>query len=204
MIRDVLALTSPRDSVFDAYGLYIFRPHATYYYYYYLSTAQFIWLQTELMREKEIMEDLRRNHCKVVIFSPRLLYLPENLLRFLRLHYLGTGFGTGRDEVLVAGRILRPGDLAANRATVSLVASAEYAVQARGGTPRVSIDGQLYHAPLFLAQGDRQVLVEGDFDSLVIIYSRVLTLPLPRLDRPPTGRQDRPLRLQSQSDDDQR
>jgi hypothetical protein len=170
IIRYVLALTSPNDSVFDSYGLYIFRPHATYHYM--LVTGQLAWLRTGLMREMDIINDLRRSHCKVVIFSRFLVELPPTLLGFLRSHYVSTGFHEQDRVVLVAGNVLYPSDLEGNRGTVSLIASAEYAVRVQGGTPKVHIDGRLYRAPLFLEQGDHHIVVEGEFGSLAIFYSR--------------------------------
>jgi hypothetical protein len=174
LIRNVLALTSPEDSVFDAFGLYIFRPHASYYYR--LNNGVLTWLQSGVIQEAEIIRDLQRSHCKVVIFSPRLTWLPPRLLGFLRSHYIPTGFHDAKNLILVAGKVLRRDELVENRATVSLIASAQYAVQAAGGIPRVFIDGQLYQAPLFLTQGDHQLLVEGSFESLGIFYSRVLPI----------------------------
>lgn len=94
---------------------------------------------------------------------------------------------------MVAGKTLRRADLPMNRATVSLVASAEYAVRAVGGTPKVYIDGQLYQAPRSLEQGDHHIVVEGEFDSLAILYSRALTIPLGRGNRPATHDPDRPV-----------
>jgi len=199
-IRYVLALTSPDDSVFDAYGRYIFRPHATYYYR--LANAIIMWLQAGVIPENDIMNDLRKSHCKVVIFSDPITRLPPNLLRFLRSNYVATGFRAGGNEVGVAGRALHRADLVGNRATVSLIASAEYAVQARGGTPKVYIDGQLYRAPLLLAQGEHQIVVEGDFQSLAIFYSRALSVPFRRQDGPPIGRPDRTVPSPSQDLDE--
>jgi 4-amino-4-deoxy-L-arabinose transferase-like glycosyltransferase len=176
MIRNVLALTSPEDSVFDAYSLYIFRPHASYYYR--LNNGVLTWLRSGVIQDTEIIRDLQRSHCKVVIFSQRLTRLPPNVLGFLRSHYVPTVLQDEKHVVLVAGNVLHRDELVANRATVSLVASAQYAVRAGGGTPRVTIDGQLYHAPLFLTQGDHQLAIEGRFESLAIFYSRALTLPV--------------------------
>jgi len=51
----------------------------------------------------------------------------------------------------------------------------------------------VYRAPLFLAQGDHRVIVEGEFQALVIFWSRVLSVPFPRPAAPPTGRPDRAL-----------
>ncbi len=168
-IRYVLALTSPEDSVFDAHGLYIFRPHATYYYR--LGRGVTAWLQSGMIPAADIMEDLRRTHCKVVILSKRTKLLPPELLRFLRSHYVSTAFLAG-DEIMVAGSVLHRADLPSMRATVSLIASAEYAVRVRGGTPKVYIDGRLYRMPLFLEQGDHHIVIEGEFQSLAILYSR--------------------------------
>ncbi len=198
-IRYVLALTSPEDSVFDAYGLYLFRPHATYYYR--LSEGVLMWLRSGFVPEIDIMNDLRRNHCKVVIFSPPMRRLPPNLLRFILSHYVSTGFQAD-PEPLVAGKVLHRADLAGDRATVSLIASAEYAVRPRGGTPRVYIDGQLYRAPMFLAQGDHQIVVDGEFRELAIFYSRVLAVSLRRSDRSATDRPDQAVRPRSKGDDD--
>ena len=197
VIGYVLALTSPGDSVLDSYGLYIFRPHATYYYS--LSDAHLTWLRTGLIRETDIINDLLRSQCKVMIFSHWYMgRRSPTLLKFLRSHYVSTGFLDRRHlNVGVAGKALRPADLQANRATVSLVASAEYAVRVIGGAPKITIDGRLYQAPLFLTQGDHQLVVEGEFDSLAIFYSRVLAVPFPEPDRPPTDRSDRPARLTS-------
>ncbi len=174
-IRYALALTSPGDSVFDAYGLYIFRPSATYYYR--LSEGILTWLRAGVIPERDIMSDLGRNQCKVVIFQRPMRRLPEELLRFLLSNYVSTGF-RGGDEVLVAGKVLHRADMAGNRATVSLVASTEYALRPKGGTPRVYIDGRLYRAPLYLEQGDHHLVVEGEFTSLDIFYSRALSVPV--------------------------
>jgi hypothetical protein len=174
-IHYVLALTSSDDSVFDAYGYYIFRPHATYFYR--LSNGVLMWLQSGFIQESDIINDLQRSHCKVVIFSQRLTRLPTNILGFIRSHYVPTGFQDAKHLVLVAGKVLHPNDLVANRATVSLVASTAYAVRVAGGTPRVSIDGQLYQGPQFLTQGDHRLVVEGQFESIAIFYSRVLAVP---------------------------
>jgi hypothetical protein len=46
---------------------------------------------------------------------------------------------------------------------VSLVASAEYAVRAWGGTPSIYIDGRLYPEAAIPMRGDHQVVVNGDF-----------------------------------------
>lgn len=171
-MRLVLALTSPDDSVFDEYALYIFRPHATYYYR--LGAGVAVWLASRVIDEAEIINDLRTSHCKVAIFPRhRLGRLPPALLRFIYAHYVSTHF---EPDILVAGKVLRPASLTANRTTVSLVASAEYAVQVVGGEPNVYIDGQLYRAPLFLTQGDHQILVEGGFQEVAIFYSRVLAV----------------------------
>ena len=184
LIRYVLALTSPEDSVFDNRGEYIFRPHATYFYR--LGRAIRMQLRSGVIRESDILHDLQRHHCKVAIFSAFLNNLPPTLRGFLRSHYVATGFsGQGR-VVYVAGKVLRPTDLTGHRATVSLVASTEYAVRVAGGTPRVRIDGRVYQAPLFLAQGEHQFAVEGEFESLSIFYSRVLAVPFTRRDRPAT------------------
>ena len=121
----------------------------------------------------------------MVVFQPEgMRSLPPDLSRFVLSHYLDTGFRGGGLTVRVAGRSLQPSDLEGHRATVSLVASAEYAVRARGGTPRVSIDGQMYQGPLFLAQGEHQVVVEGAFQELAIFYSRALAVPFQGHDRP--------------------
>ncbi len=173
-LRDVLALTSPGECVFDAYAQYIFRPHATYYYR--LTIAVIRRLQAGFIPEIEIINDLRRNQCKVVISSPQLRSLPRNLLRFLYSHYVPIGF---RGEVLVTGTVLPRAALAGNRATVSLIASAEYAVGAQGGAPRVTIDGQPYQAPLVLKQGAHEIVVDGEFEQIAIFYSRVLAVPIP-------------------------
>ncbi len=199
MIHNVLALTSPRDSVFDAEALYIFRPHATYYYY--LSTkAHLAWVRSGLIPASDIISSLRRSQCKVVIFSDWLAKLPPTLLGFLRSHYVSTGFHDQERLVLVPGQVVHRADLKGSRATVSLVASAEYAVRPRGGSPRVTIDGRLYQVPLFLALGEHQVGVEGEFDSLTIFYSRVLAVPSRPYDRPPTDHQDRTDRSTMQGD----
>ncbi|MGH7411994.1 MAG: glycosyltransferase family 39 protein, partial [Candidatus Methylomirabilis sp.] len=169
IIEYVLALTSPEDSIFDSYALYIFRPHASYYYV--ITTAHVMWLWSGLIRESDIMNDLRRNHCKVAIFSRYLVELPPNLLRFLQAHYVSTRFHEQDRVVLVAGRVLKPHDLQGNRATISLIASAEYTVRVQGGEPRVYIDGASYQAPLFLEQGEHQVVVEGRFGAITIFYA---------------------------------
>jgi len=177
-IRHVLTLTSPDDSVFDAAGLYIFRPHATYYYR--LAKGHLRWLQSGFINESEIINDLQRSHCKVVIFefAQDDVGLPPKLLRFLLRHYVFTGFRTEGGVVLAAGQVLHPADLASNRGTVSLVASAEYVVRPRGGTPRVYIDGQLYEKPLFLTQGAHQIVVEGDYQEIAILYRRAVEFPI--------------------------
>ena len=174
IIRYVLALTSPEDSVFDSYGLYIFRPHATYFNV--ITTAHLMWLQSGWIRELDIIHDLRRGHCKVAIFSRYLAELPPNLLGFLKLHYVSTGYHEQDRVVLVAGKELRPPDLEGNGSIVSLIATAEYAVQVRRGNPKVYIDGQLYQRPRFLEQGDHHIVVEGEFDVLTIFYSRALAV----------------------------
>jgi hypothetical protein len=97
-IRYVLAITSPGDSVFDSFGGYIFRPHATYYYR--LSNVVIIWLRSGVIPESDIMNDLQRSQCKVVM-AGGLSRLPPALLQFLRSHYVATGpYSYG---VLVAG-----------------------------------------------------------------------------------------------------
>ncbi len=198
-IRYVLALTSPGDSVFDAYGQYIFRPHATYFYR--LSRPILVWLNSGVIPEAEILNDLRRRHCKVVMFSGTLRMLPANLLRFVESHYIPTGSQAGDDEVLVAGQVLRRADLRGNRATVSLIATAKYGVRVVGGTPRIFIDGRLYQGPLFLDQGDHQVVVEGDVESLAIVYDRAFAPQLRRLDRRATDQKGRTVAPPSQEDD---
>ncbi len=198
-IRYVLALTSPADSVFDGIGLYIFRPHATYYYR--LSEAEGLWLRSGLISPAEIMHDLWNSQCKVVIVSHHLRRLPQSLLKFLQSHYIPTGFQASERAVFVAGKVLRRADLPANHATISLIASGEYAVLVRGGTPRVTIDGQVYRAPLFLAQGDHQLVVEGDFESVVILYSRVLAVPVERFETSAKGPPDRTVPSPSQDHD---
>jgi hypothetical protein len=85
--------------------------------------------------------------------------------------------------------VLSRAALAGNRTTVSLIASAEYAVQTQGGRPRVTIDGQLYRAPVVLSQGAHEIVAEGEFQEIIIIYSRAFYSPLsPRtpsaVDRP--------------------
>jgi hypothetical protein len=100
---------------------------------------------------------------------------------------VSTGF---EPDILVAGKVLRPSDLTASRAIVSLVASAEYAVQVVGGQPNVYIDGQLYQAPLFLTQGDHQILVEGEFQEVAVFYSRVLAVRSGHHNRPVIGLSD--------------
>jgi hypothetical protein len=184
-IRYVLSITSPDDSVFDAHGLYIFRPHATYYYR--LGRGVIAWLQSGLIPGADIITDLQRTNCKVIVFSRRTRRLPSDVLAFLQSHYVSAGSLAG-DEILVAGKVLHGADLNANRATISLVASAEYAVVPRGGTPRVYIDGRLYQAPQFLSQGNHEIVVKGDFQEIAVVYSRVLAVPLPTRDRSATGR----------------
>ncbi len=193
-IRYVLALTSPDDSVFDPDGRYIFRPHATYYYR--LGNAVIMWLHSGVIPEMDIINDLQKSHCKLVMTEPRLNRLPPDLLRFLKSHYVATGsYG-----VAVAGRVFQRTDLAGTRATVSLVASAEYAVRTQGGEPRVHIDGRLYRVPLFLAQGEHMLLVEGDFQTLEIFYSRVLSVPSWLHEAEATERPDRAIHRPSQGD----
>jgi len=191
LIRDVLALTSPEDTVFDPTGLSIFRPHGAYHYR--IIEPQRIWLRTGLLRESDIVRDLQGRQCKVVIFSAYLTRAFPNLSEFLLSHYVPTGLHDRGRQLMVAGKTLRRADLPMNRATVSLVASAEYAVRAVGGTPKVYIDGQLYQAPRSLEQGDHHIVVEGEFDSLAILYSRALTIPLGRGNRPATHDPDRPV-----------
>ncbi|MBI3781655.1 MAG: glycosyltransferase family 39 protein [candidate division NC10 bacterium] len=177
-IRFVLSLAPPGDSVYDAHGLYIFRPHATYYYR--LSRGIIAWLHSGLIPETEIMNDLWRNQCKVVIVNWYEERLPSGLARFLRSHYVyvSSERQSKRMPVHVAGSVLRPADLSGSRATVSLIASAEYAVRPQGGTPKIYLDGRLYQAPLFLSQGNHQIAVDGDFQEIAIFYSRVLTVGL--------------------------
>jgi len=177
LIHDVLALTSPEDAVFDPTGLSILRPHATYHYR--IIEPQRIWLQTGMLREGDIINDLLKSQCKVVIFSTFLIGAFPNLSEFLLSHYVPTRLHDRGRRVMVAGRTLRRADLPPNGATVSLVASTEYAVRAVGGRPRVYIDGQLYRAPRFLEQGDHHIIVEGEFDSLTILYSRALAVSAP-------------------------
>jgi hypothetical protein len=172
IVEHVLALTSPEDSIFDSYALYVFRPHASYYYV--ITTAHVMWLWSGVIRETDIMNDLRRNHCKVAIFSRYLVEVPPNLLRFLKAHYVSTGFHEQDRVVLVAGRTLLPLDFEDNRVTVSLIASTEYAVRAVGGDPRIFIDGHVYRGPVHLRQGEHEIRVEGRFESLLIVYSRAL------------------------------
>jgi hypothetical protein len=175
LIRHVLAITSPGDSIFDVYRYYLFRPHATYYYR--LADVILMWLQSGYIPESKIINDLVRTHCKVVIFSRPLRRLPPNLFAYLRSHYVPTRIQDRRQSVLVAGTVIHRGDLTGNRTTLSLVASAEYAIRVTGGIPNVSIDGKAYQASLFLAQGSHEIVVEGTFESLTIFYSRVLAIP---------------------------
>jgi len=116
----------------------------------------------------------------VVIDSPRLRQVPPELRRFLESHYVPPPlYRRGEKwelEVLVAGTLLRPTDLASDRTTVSLIASTEYAVLARGSTPRGYLDGEQYQGPRFLAQGEHEVRVEGGFEALTIVYSRPVAL----------------------------
>ena len=201
LIRFVLALTSPEDSVFDVAGHYIFRPHATYFYR--LGGGVRAALNSGSILESEIIGDLRRTQCKVVIDSPRLRQVPPELRRFLESHYVPPPLyrrGEKQElQVLVAGTMIRPADLKANRATVSLVASTEYVVVARGGRPRVYLDGDEYRGPRVLVQGRHEVRVEGDFEALTIVYSRPIALLL----TPPAGREfDRPgRRLEDRGDE---
>jgi hypothetical protein len=104
--------------------------------------------------------------------------LPPDLLGFLLSHYVPTSFRAGDRRVLVAGTVLPRATLVGNRATVSLIASAEYAVQVQGGTPRVTIDGQLYQSPVVLSHGAHEIVVEGEFQEIIIIYSRAFYSPL--------------------------
>src|SRR3990172_7026826 len=99
IIRYVLALASPADCVFDAHGLYAFRPHATYYYRLAIGTRK--WLRAGFIPETDIINDLRRSQCKVAIFSRAFMELPPNLLRFLHPHFVSTGL-QGKKEVHVA------------------------------------------------------------------------------------------------------
>jgi 4-amino-4-deoxy-L-arabinose transferase-like glycosyltransferase len=198
-IRYVLALASPGDGVFDAYGLSIFRPHCTYYYR--LSEGILMWLRSGFIPEVDLMNDLRRSHCKVVMLSKHLRRLPPNLLRFVESHYVPTGVGPGDDDVLVAGQVLRRADLKGTRATVSLIATATYEVRPVGGMPRILIDDRSYQGPLFLEQGDHEVVVEGDFESLAIVYSRVFAPQLRWLYRSASDQRGRSVAPPSQEDD---
>ena len=108
-LRYVLALASPGDSVFDASGLPIFRPHASYYYR--LGRGVIASLESGMIPETAIINDLWSSHCKVVIFSRGPLLLPQNLVRFLQSNYTLTDFAARDIRVLVAGKVLHPADL---------------------------------------------------------------------------------------------
>ncbi|MGH7411976.1 MAG: glycosyltransferase family 39 protein, partial [Candidatus Methylomirabilis sp.] len=175
LLRDVLALTTRDDHVFDATALSIFRPQATFHYR--LIAPLRIWVQRGLLREDDIIDELWKSECKVALFYPYLIEAYPKLSRFLLSHYVPTEFHDRRRRLLVPGRLLYRGDLQSNEATISLVASTEYAVRTSGGAPSISINGEPYRAPVFLPQGDHRITVQGNFEWLVIHDSRAVAMP---------------------------
>jgi len=85
VIRYVLSVTSPRDAVFDADSVYIFRPQASYYGSLMRVTRIRI-RRGEL--EFDIPERCERLACKVVIMSTHIAYLPREVHAWIRDNYI--------------------------------------------------------------------------------------------------------------------
>ena len=85
VIHYVLKQTAPHESVFDCWtGLYLFRQNASYYHYLNLDILGA--LDMEKLGD-QLIGELRRNNCKVVIMDRHFEYLPETVRRFIESHY---------------------------------------------------------------------------------------------------------------------
>jgi hypothetical protein len=84
VIRYVLEITRPEESVFDTWtGLYLFRRNAFYYHFLNLDVLRTLDLE-ELER---LPEELVRNNCKVVLVDIYFQLLPAGVRQFIRQNY---------------------------------------------------------------------------------------------------------------------
>jgi 4-amino-4-deoxy-L-arabinose transferase-like glycosyltransferase len=84
VIRYVLEITRPEESVFDAWTqLYLFRRNASYYHFLNLDILRTLDLE-ELER---LPEELVRNNCKVVLVDIYFQLLPAGVRQFIRQNY---------------------------------------------------------------------------------------------------------------------
>lgn len=116
-MKFVWQITSLEDSVFDGYGLYIFRNHS--YKYWFLHTTIF-----NLSSLSDIPRYLNKTQTKVVIYDSKIEQLPNEVQEFIKRYYVPTG----KHDVYVVGATLNKTDLQDGSATFYLLSSGNYDV----------------------------------------------------------------------------
>jgi hypothetical protein len=159
-IEWILRNTSPKETIFDGEGSYIFRKQA----YYYGSLVQAI--RERIGRGElydKIPESLKTNHCRVIISDRRVSFLPDDVQEFIRANYVTSD----HQNIYIAGEKLSPENFAGARARFQIEIPAIYRIETSSQSFR--IDQMPYNAPLLLNTGIHQIAADKELRFVSIV-----------------------------------
>ena len=158
LVRNVLTLTTPDDSVFDSKGESVFRQRCTYEVFESLTNRR---IKNHLMAD-DVPEHCMESKTCLAVLGPGLT---DKDSQFLKSNYLPVG-----GELLVAGKYLVPETARSIEFTVEI--PADYEVVTRQGMVAGLLDGTPYTGERFLDQGIHTFRPVSGAQTLAVIWAR--------------------------------
>ena len=174
LLRFVLRNTTAEESVFDGNTAYIFRKQA----FFYGSLVEAIRERLKQGSQHSIIDSLKKNRCRVVLFDDRVADLPESFHTFLRNNYLPAE----HESVWFAGKDLGPQDYAGNKAVFRIDIPVVYRIESTTGG-NLKIDERPYTGPVLLEQGIHVLKSDKQIQGIRITADRTKELRTAEVER---------------------
>ena len=162
LLRGVLKLTDPGDFVLDCKGETIFRQRC-------------FWPVTESIMLERLMRGLVpdnaaerciQTHTCVAVMKGRM---PIRARKFIWANYIPVG-----NDLLVAGRFLKPSAADSTRMDFEVVIPASYKIISRDGPVTGTLDGMSYKGARFLASGKHTFVQTSSEEELLLLWSQAV------------------------------
>jgi Dolichyl-phosphate-mannose-protein mannosyltransferase len=162
LVRDVLAVSTPRDYVFDCKGETIFRRRC---FRPVLETISMELIRRGIMRDNIPRECIRTRTCVAATLLIDRLSAADR--QFIEGNYVPVA-----DNMRVAGVVLVPSTNNPRRCDFDVVIPAEYEIVSRNRTVSGTLDGEPYRGARFLSGGPHTFEAATEIDNFVLLWAR--------------------------------
>jgi len=163
MVGEILKLTDPGETVFDAKGETIFRPRACYEVFEHITVKR---LDSDQIY-KTIEQGFIQKKCYVAVFNGK--QFPQDVKRYMDDNFLRVGY------LRIAGKVLQPVEENRDYYHFCVDIPAFYRIVEENGDAVGLLDGEEYKGKVFLGAGCHEFVLKNSFNQkLILVWAQAI------------------------------